>query len=219
MIRFSYKRTQSAWTEPNFLRLLEIMETYRFPKPSLASKMHKNTWKDFPITHFKDKNLLKALVPVRKRSSDYIVMIDNASEEHVHFAFTQGLDNILVLNRLKSFLTNPEIKSLFYDLSQLEGCDYGWCSIFEDKLYTKNFTSLDFSNKMMLNWLQFYKKDHLEKIGGFVVFESNPYVQTQRIHDGLFIQVGEDPAIFDTPAGEALLINAINALPLIKQGF
>jgi hypothetical protein len=33
---------------------------------------------------------------------------------------------------------------------------------------------------------------------------------------GLFVQVGEDPAIFDTPEGATLLVNAVNALPLVQ---
>jgi hypothetical protein len=66
-------------------------------------------------------------------------------------------------------------------------------------------------------WLDYFGKEELEKRGGFAAFESNPYVQTQRIHDGLLVQVGESSDVFDTPEGEQLLVNAINALPPLKH--
>ncbi|MEN9611588.1 MAG: hypothetical protein RLZZ628_2402 [Bacteroidota bacterium] len=69
----------------------------------------------------------------------------------------------------------------------------------------------------MLADLNYFGKEELEKRGGFVAFESNPYVQTQRIHDGLLVQVGDNLDVFDTPEGEQLLVNAINALPPIKN--
>jgi hypothetical protein len=95
-------------------------------------------------------------------------------------------------------------------------CYEATCSPDISAILGRNFTSSQRQTKMILGWLEYLSKDAVESRGGFAVFESNPYLQTERLHGGLLVQIGEHPDVFATPEGEALLLNAINALPLVK---
>ncbi|MEL1242842.1 hypothetical protein AAEO56_01100 [Flavobacterium sp. DGU11] len=69
---------------------------------------------------------------------------------------------------------------------------------------TKNFAGL--------YWLQYYGTEEFKKQGGKAILE-NPYINAQLIKDGIFIEVGHSPYDFQTPEGEALMINANAAMP------
>jgi hypothetical protein len=202
----------------SFLPFLKIIEKYPFPKPVDCSYTNpKLKWLHCKISSFTDDQLLKRLEPVRRNPITHIVALDDLSGAHLHFAVTQKSDTMLILSNLLPFIKVDQVKQLFMNMvSEGHLLDNGWCGASVTSILEKHFPSENGYTITMLTWLQYYGKEELEKRGGFAAFESNPYVQTQRIHDGLIVQVGESPDAFDTPEGEQLLVNAINALPPLK---
>jgi hypothetical protein len=196
--------------------ILKIIGSYPFPIPQEARKIYNQKSRFFEITSLTDKALLKVLAP-KIRSRIHTVLIDNDTTDKLGICISQSENIGFTLVNPKLYLTNSVLKHLFYDLIKSQSFWYhGMCHLFSLDLYHRNLTYEERTSKTMLAWLQYFSKEEVEKRGGFAAFESNPYLQTERIHDGLFVQVGDDSTLFDTPEGEALLINAINALPLIK---
>jgi hypothetical protein len=147
-----------------------------------------------------------------------MILLDNTSENHLKLSISQAANGmVLGLRNLQPFLTSQPLKSLFIHLIQCDSnCLDAQCGNGISEILERNFTHNDRRSKTILSWLQYFGKEELENRGGFAAFESNPYVQTQRIHDGLLVQVGDSLDVFDTPEGEQLLVNAINALPPLK---
>jgi hypothetical protein len=199
----------------NFLPLLQVVEKYPFPKPINCSRTnYRLHWLNTKITSFTSGKFLKYLEPA-KRSSMHIVSVDENSVEHLTLSIGQNDISTFLLTNVHAFLTVPQMKQLFIDLIRCESkWDKAYCTTFVTLIFEKHFSN---GNYTPLYWLQYFPKEELEWRGGFAAFESNPYVQTQRIHDGLLVQVGENPNVFDTPEGEQLLVNAINALPSLKH--
>jgi hypothetical protein len=146
----------------------------------------------------------------------HIVSVDENSDLHITLSIAQKEDSVLLLSNVPTFINIEQLKQLFIELIECNALwSEGHYTYGIADLLQKNFPN-ERRTKTMLTWLQYYGKAELEWRGGFAAFESNPYVQTQRIHDGLLVQVGESPDVFDTPEGEQLLVNAINALPPLK---
>jgi hypothetical protein len=144
--------------------------------------------------------------------------VDETAESQLQLVICQKSDSVMVLSNLLPFLALQQIRQFFLELIHAgQLLDNGWCGSSRAAFMEKNFPNEDSDDRTMLTWLQYFGKEELEKRGGYAAFESNPYVQTQRIHDGLLVQVGESPDVFETPEGEQLLVRAIHALPLIKH--
>jgi hypothetical protein len=196
MIRFNYSKGAKYSGKAHFLPILRVLKKYPFPRPVTCSRLNDWTagWED-------------------------IVCVDCDSDKHLQIHISQGVEgSVLQLSNMHPFLTTEQLKSFFKDLIQCNSmCCDAQCGSDISQLWVKNFSETErrYQKKMLL-WLQYFGKEALEACGGFPAFELNPYVETQRIHDGLLVQVGASPAIFKTPEGEALLVNAINALPPLK---
>lgn len=219
MIRFAHNTEGNVWTKAHFLALLQILNKYPFPPPCGVLKKVGSTQTYFDIKNFVDPHLLKVLCLKRTPVKSHSILVDNASDEHLNMGITLGLDNhnVFVFIQEKLFLSYPQIKAFFYEIMLCKNWYEGRCGILSANLYNQNFSEEEQAHKTMLDWLQYFSLEKVKKHGGFAAFELNPYLQTERIHDGLFIQVGDDPAFFDTPEGAKLLVNAVNALPLVKH--
>jgi hypothetical protein len=220
MINLSHEGGTIVKGKKHFLPLLQIIEHYPFPKPLKCTRTNRKLeWLESKIIAFTSDKFLKYVDGIGLQQSIGYVLVDNASSKQLNLSITQSNNGSgLSLNNIYAFLTVVQIKSLFLELVQCySSCYEAVCSKDISQLFMRNFTDEERRSKVLISWLQYYGKTELEKRGGFTVFESNPYVQTQRIHDGLLVQVGDSPTFFETPEGELLLINAINALPLIKQ--
>jgi hypothetical protein len=200
---------------PSFFPFLEIIQKYPFPKPAICSRTnHRLKWLDTKIDSFIDSKFHKYLEPIKRDPMLHIVSVDDGSKTHLNLSIAQKEDSVMVLLNLGDFLTLEQIKQLFVDFVTIGShIDHGWCGTSTASILEKHFPN----NNNYLNWIQYYGKKELEQRGGFEAFETNPYVQTQRIHDGLLVQVGNNPNIFTTFEGETLLVHAINALPLLKE--
>ncbi|MEN9611655.1 MAG: hypothetical protein RLZZ628_2469 [Bacteroidota bacterium] len=217
MIVIVYKN-QPLLSLDTYKEVLTLIASYPFPLPSEGYKGCNGKEQYFNIATFADKQILKALTPKIRRFTNE-VMIDNAFPNRLSLLIRQGKNVGIHLYGERLFLNGMQRKNLFRSL--LNGhtsCLRGQCEIDNTELYQRNFDNDEVLHKTMLGWLHYFSQEELEKRGGFAAFELNPYLYTERIHDGLYVQVGgDDPAIFDTPEGERLLVNAINALPLIQK--
>jgi hypothetical protein len=219
MIRFFYNEGLKSKGRKHFLSLLQIVEQYPFPKPLNCTRSDKKLhWVNTKISSFTSNKFLKYIDCFEHPEMNYI-MVDDVAEKRLHLSIAQSeMGSGLGLSNVRMFLTLPQLKSLFIELLHCnETCYNATCGNDISELLGRNFSDNQRSNKTFLSWIEYFGKAELEKRGGFKAFESNPYLQTERIHDGILVQVGDSPDIFDTPEGEALLVNAINALPLLKQ--
>lgn len=211
-----YKKGLQFRGVSHFLPFLKTIERYPFPKPLNCSRTSvKLTWLKTTIVSFTSKKFLSYLDSWK--GSMHWIQVDSNDATRIHLAINQTGENVIVLSNLSAFIHPAQIKQLFVDLI-MDGryLDHGLCGKNLVEILEKNLPHFDSRQMTFLNWLQYFGKAELERRGGIAAFESNPYLQTERIHDGLFVQVGDDPSIFDTPEGEQLLVNAINALPLIQ---
>jgi hypothetical protein len=200
----------------DFVPLLKIIATYPFPKPQNASKTYKKDWVHFEVMTFTDAILLNALDPKRNSAKFYEVRLDEDAKEQLHFTFRKSREsgNLLVINNWIPFLDFDMLKKLFVEIIY---CTPHWkyavTSLLRPQIYQESFTQEERLTKLPLDWLNYFGKKELEKWNGYEAFEANPYIQTERIHDGLLVQLGNNPNVFDTPEGKMLLMNAMKALP------
>jgi hypothetical protein len=217
MITVSYNNGKLFTGIACFVPFLEIIKKYPFPVPVRCERNAKEKWIVTKITSFTSDGFLKCLA-TPKRYATHIVTVDDASSAHLNLSIHQKEDSTIALLNAQFFLQNQLLKQLFVDLINAGPLlDRGWCGKYLSDIWERNLPNFGHVTQPILTWLQYYGNAELEKRGGFAAFESNPYVQTQRIHDGLLVQVGDSPDGFDTPEGEQLLVNAINALPPLKS--
>jgi hypothetical protein len=216
MILFTSNQAgQSFSHRRDFLPLLKIIASYPFPKPQKASKTYKKDWVAFDVMTFTDAILLNALDPKRNSSQLYEVRMDEEAAERLHFKFRKSRESgkLLVLDNLLPFLDYAMVRQLFLGIVHYASdWRYGVTSFMLPQMYQETFTSVEQATKLPLDWLNYFDKKELEKWNGPEAFESNPYLQTERIHDGLLVQLGDNPTVFETPEGKRLFANAINAL-------
>jgi hypothetical protein len=220
MMRFNYTKEAKFSGKAHFLPILRIIKKYPFPHPSTCSRLNDWTvgWEESRIRSFTG-DLLLSYLNLNLPQKD-IVCVDCDSDKHLQLHISQDAEgSVLQLSNMQAFLTTEQLKAFFKDLIRCHSmCCDAQCGSDISPIWIKNFTETERRyHKRMLLWCQYFGKEALAKWGGFAIFESNPYVQTERIHDGLLVQVGDNPDDFDTPEGEALLVNAINALPDMKQ--
>lgn len=219
MIRLCYRSHLKLNSKTDFLPLLQVLKKHSFPRPAKCSRLNSKTvgWEARRIASFTSEILFNYL-DLMEPDTKAVICIDSESKSRLQIQLNQALDErgmMLQMDNVLKFLSLEELKSFFKRLIQCNStCYNAYCGSDLSSLWVKNFTETERRyHKRMLLWSQYFGKEELEKWGGFAVFESNPYLQTERIHDGLLIQVGDNPTVFSTPEGEVLLVNAINALP------
>ncbi len=219
MIRLEYKDGSPFRSDFHFIPLFKIIESYPFPVPSQARKTVKTGWYYFNICGFSDKKVLRSIDPAKRKYDHQILHIVEGEGLHLQLMIDQNRNALseFKLGNERDFLTRPQIKEFFIKLLLCEPFwEMGSCNWVGSFFFRDHFNEWERKTQTMLTGLDYFGKQELEMRGGFAAFESNPYVQTQRIHDGLLVQVGDSPDAFDTPEGEQLLVNAINALPPLK---
>jgi hypothetical protein len=204
----------------NLLPLLPLLEKYPFPKPSLLTKTSSRNPTHHSIASFRDALIVKNVATAQIKRRSYSLLLDNASESHLNIGVMNSLGEkiSLLFQRERHFLTETQIKAFFKELVQMNASwSFAAYDTIEESVYEKYFTETQLRSRARLTWLQYWSPALVIECGGFAALESNPYVQTERVHEGLLLQVGDNPTLFNTPEGEVLLIKAMNALPLIKH--
>lgn len=215
MILFrSNQAGQSFSHRRDFLPLLKIIASYPFPKPQIGTKTYKKDWVEFDVTTFTDVILRNALDPKRNSVLFYEVQTDPEDTERLHFTFRKSREggNSLYLDNLFPFLDALRIRQLFLEMVRhIPHWTYCVSNMISAQMYQEAFQETEHPKKVPFDWLNYFGTEDLEKWHSLEAFESNPYLQTERIHNGLFVQLGNDPTLFKTPEGKKLLINAIDA--------
>jgi hypothetical protein len=221
MIILAYKNGLESTGKSHFLPILKVLEQYPFPKPVHCSRImeQSNKWLKSKIIAFTSPKFLGYLDGAELSPNRHMVWVDGGSDKHLHLCISQGyLGSVVELMNTELFLNPQETRNLFKDLIGCNSTCYeatGGNSVYP--ILNKNFSAEERHTKTMLSWLEYFSQPELEKRGGFMAFESNPYLQTERIHDGLMVKVGKHDVHCNTVDETFLLINAINALPPIKQ--
>jgi hypothetical protein len=142
-------------------------------------------------------------------ASAIIIQLD---DETLINAYIPAADvKLLSINSLKEFLkeliirTNPSFGIVSYETCAEE---------LHEKYYKDSPRTFNSSG---LQWLQFFGSDEEKRQGGTAI-EQNPYIKTERIANGLLVEVGESPFDACTQAGKDLLVMATKAMPPATWG-
>ncbi|MDJ1499907.1 hypothetical protein [Xanthocytophaga agilis] len=171
--------------------------------------------------------MLSVLDSNKKNEKYYQIVIDNDVDENACIIINQDYNLSSISISIKSDIliqrdiNKNNLLSIFVGLlRQISSCDFALCRFNEiyNEILLNNFGfELRTKNLTCLNWLQYFGKEELELQGGMEALEANPLLKTERIHDGLLIQVGESPYDAFTPQGEELLVKATRSLPPVKK--
>jgi hypothetical protein len=212
--------------EIRFLPILELLNSMNFPPPNfLEWTTKKMNWKSTSINSFVDSIVILSLDPKERHKEFYSIHIDNASEQNISISFDQNEKSSIICIRIPQSILDTwskiDIYTLFIKLLELiTDCSVANC-YFEKEMRKIIFTHFDYNHRTfyspMLFWLQYFGKEELERQGGMEALESNPLLKTERIHDGLLIEVGESPYDAFTPEGEELLVRATRSLPPVRN--
>ncbi len=82
-------------------------------------------------------------------------------------------------------------------------------------IYRQHFEWQDRSwHSPSLVWLQYFGPHELKKQGGEAIF-NNPFIKAEKLGEGIFIQVGNNPFDAYSSEGESLLVKATEAMPKV----
>ncbi len=142
---------------------------------------------------------------------DFSVAIGPSAEEYylsIDFPFHMAAE-----------ITTKQIRDLFLSLCQFLNPEIAICYArraflqirerhFEWECRTPNFD--------YFSWLQYFGPKEFRLQGGEAIFQ-NPYIKAEKMGEGVFIQVGENPLDAHTPEGEELIVKATRALPPVVK--
>ena len=209
-----------------FLPLLKTLDNSNIPKPKeVLWTDEKLNWNHLLILSFLDKLLIDLLDHTNRNQNIFNILIDNDSDSHINVGINQNFNSSIFLlfkSNLVTIIREDYIYYLFREiLINIPHCSFAKCEV--DQIYYniyEKYFGFEFtrtSNISYLNWLQYFGAEELERQGGMEALESNPLLKTERIHDGLLIQVGESPYDAFTPEGEELLVKATRSLPPVRN--
>ncbi|MBC8111638.1 MAG: hypothetical protein H7Y04_11305 [Verrucomicrobia bacterium] len=203
----------------NLYPLFQKLEEANLPKPNIVMWTdEKLEWKNAVINSFIDINLLDKLDPYQRDDDIYDVWIDLNSNEKINIKIGQSFEDrivIIIVDKIMNLHNHSFCRNLFVSiLSSLSNCETGRCDARYNDIYRYKFEGI---SKPYLGWIQYFNNKMIMERGGFESFESNPLLKTERIHDGLLIQVGESPYDAFTPEGEELLVRATRSLPPVRN--
>jgi hypothetical protein len=212
MIGFTYKKDVKATGKNKFLPLLHILENYALPRPSQLMRTNAQLeWEYAKIASFTDKKLIRMLNAKNRHPDLYSIILDNDSENHVTIGIGQGQASSLIVSNLKT-LNIIQIKSLFFELLlSVTNWEDGACG--SNGIYSEYLSTDQRDYTTVLYPLQYFSRAKIESCGGFAVFENNPYLTTQRIHDGLVVEVQDALLELGTAQSNALIAQATRHLP------
>lgn len=209
-----------------FLPMLKLLNSINLPAPRILEWTNKEmVWKNAYIHSFVDDILLSSLSSQERHKEFYSVCVDNMSEQNISISIDQNENVSTMCIRIPQHLINAfsikDICTLFADLlKNIQECSVANC-YFEKIMRKIIFAHFDYNHRTfyspVLFWLQYFGKKELKRQGGMEALESNPLLKTERIHNGLLIQVGESPYDAFTPEGEELLVRATRSLPPVEN--
>jgi hypothetical protein len=202
---------ENLWN--SFKNILEILENSIFPKPKKLLIEDKD---EISISSYMDL-LIKS--ETEKITIGSFQIYDRLNETHIVFSINyknKAGCNIKFSNKNIISASPAYLKELFKKLILTTKPIFAEVSFWE---HSKNLFKEKYANKERtffspgLYWLQYYAAEELRRQGGIEAIEKNPYIKSERIGEGLLVQVGE--SIYDslTPEGEALLVKATEAMP------
>ncbi|MEN9609262.1 MAG: hypothetical protein RLZZ628_76 [Bacteroidota bacterium] len=225
-ILFPYKSAVNTLGFNGLLPVLTYLENSFLPKPlevkftgKSPSRLRKKQ-----IQSYLDPQLLAILEP--NGPTGTLINIQATHQHYCFIAFFQdGISHQIVIDidlALVEQVTTAKLKAFFTDL--LHKCPqthYAQCcftlyySVFNGKHIEPSMVSRN-NYLRFLVWLQYLSAEELIIQGGRSAFESNSLLQTEPLHNGLLVQVGESPYDIFTEEGEALLVKATFSLPPVQ---
>jgi hypothetical protein len=198
---------------------LYILENTTLPRPvKIMWTDAYLDWRESLINSFLDSKLISKIEPLQRHIDMYDIWIDYNSEDNINVRIGQSYSDSIIIyfsNKLMERYSVNFCKNLFISiLLELPKINTARCVGTYDEIYKRSFKDIE---RPYLGWIQYINNSMILERGGFEIFESNPYLQTERIHDGLLIQVGESPYDAFTPEGEELLVKATRSLPPVKN--
>ncbi|MEO0040633.1 MAG: hypothetical protein RL329_81 [Bacteroidota bacterium] len=223
--QFPYPTVTNELGYKGILPVLELLNSVGFPPAVRVAFKGKNSsrMRKMQVHGYLDPKLTAILEPVDKTNSE-IEIFDalkysdgsHGSRVDIHQGKYRHSLTILIPIELLTQLTIYGVQSLFHKLVQLFPNAYaGECSF----LWYRSYFSVTRRSCFVpyLVWRQYLSAKELEIQGGKAAFESNNLLKTERIHDGLLIEVGESPYDIFTDEGEALLAKATESLPPVVE--
>jgi hypothetical protein len=183
-----------------------------------------NNWKKHETDSFIDSIIKDIIDGKQDIKPSSLILINDVLEDRISFGMVRN-ESIYTLNFRfpKIYSKEKETDNLIYIIKSIiniaSPISLSFC--FEKislKISDKHFLyqgRTPFSGNLV--WLQYFGKEESYRQGGIEALESNPLLKTERIHDGLLIQVGESPYDAFTPEGEQLLIEATRSLPPVRD--
>jgi hypothetical protein len=225
-LQFPYGNKTAYLGYNGLLPALKRLEMMSLPKPTTLeflgkskSRMRKKT-----IQSYLDPQVLAVLEP-NGLVGTQIEIYDQTAAFRVSIS-QQGLSDFFLISIHSPLLESLEtafLKKLFVDLLYLfPKTHFAHCHFVH---YMSNFnrkymdTSPVVRNNYLkfLVWLQYLSKEELWIQGGQFAFEENPLLKTERLQEGLLVQVGENPYDIFTEDGEAMLVKATFSLPPLQD--
>jgi hypothetical protein len=203
-------------------RALELLEARKLPNPSRIDYIKEDKVQTYEITSFTERIILDIIA--NNLNEDYEVIIDNnLYKSHMSVYINQTYSSVYGYTIPFSFLLDWKSTDFFFlfreTLKLFPDTYMGVCNfrIVENQIIENNLNGDTRTFYLpALHWLQYLGQEELYRQGGIEAFESNPLLKTERIHDGLLIQVGESPYDAFTPEGEQLLVEATRSLPPVR---
>ena len=194
-----------------FISLLDYFEGSFLPRPT---ELHISDRPSISITKFTEKSIVQALQTadgIELEIPDQSLRIGFSPTHSIYLSIRVKEVNIKEqsIDSLKTFVL--ELIQRSHPLLTFAGFDK-----INDYIYEKHFEDTIHEDIFLLNWLNYFGKEEFAKRGGEAIFD-NPYIKTEKMGEGVLIQVGESPYDAYTPEGEALLVKATKAMPPYKR--
>ncbi|MDJ1470979.1 hypothetical protein [Xanthocytophaga flava] len=207
----------------NLIQIFSLLDETPLPNPSRLEYCNSNNkWRSIAINSFSDKEIIDLLKSDNKKA-DELMFDNNDSDNHPFVYINRTHSPIIGVTIAVHFITDWTsnfVFNLFKSILMKINCGVGVChfSNVHVSMLEKHFRGQKRTFYLpALNWLQYLGKEELERQGGMEALEANPLLKTERIHDGLLIQVGESPYDAFTPEGEELLVKATRSLPPVRK--
>lgn len=210
--------------EQKYLPIIKIFREIGLPEPTRVKYHTKSlTQKESNLKGWDDKKLLEAILPKNRHSRSYQVSVYLGDFEQYCISIKQQYITEIYLEIPElngDDLILQKIEHAFSKIILLQNWYFACQSfVYQDYLVSEKYLKLeDCRNSPFLyfKWKQFLSSEIIEKEGGFEVFENNPLLKCERMHNGLLVQVGESPYDIFTPEGEELMVKATLSLPPLK---
>ena len=193
------------------INLLDYFEASFLPRPTRLDIIDRPSVK---ILNFTDEAIVKAL-----QSAESIEL--ETEDYRLRMGFKTIHINYLGINVKEIYIKDngtEHLKTFFLDLVQKSDPLFA-ATRFEkiaSDIIEKHFEDTVHEDILLLHWLNYFGKEEFAKRGGEAIFK-NPYIKTEKMSEGVLIQVGESPYDAYTPEGEALLVKASLEMPPYKR--